>query len=370
VSDPKSAGLNVGLQFFPQQKACTTDKDCVPTATSTNRYCTGRQLCAGPNGPGPTPRTCGAAPVIIIGPISNGCPAGTTCQNAGYCATSGEACTNVGQACPMGAGTCEAAPKTCSNANLIGGVLAECDEALYQAPAVAIDVLPMGQMALTRALDRKTPTGGTPMGPAVRGVLAHLRARLQADPGRKVALILASDGLPGGCQRNDTPSIAADLTAAFMGPPSIPTYVIGVFSQGELPQAEPQLTQLAMAGGTTRAFVLTATADLNTRLLDALNQIRGAALACEYRIPTMQMGGVDFAKVNVRYTGSAGPQDIPYVERMDRCDPTRGGWYYDVHPSMGRPSRVLVCPATCTRFKSDGSAQVELVFGCATRVVD
>jgi hypothetical protein len=155
-----------------------------------------------------------------------------------------------------------------------------------------------------------------------------------------------------------------------MGPPSVPTYVIGVFSQLELAMAGPQLAQLAMAGGTNQAFVLTATDDLNMRLLDALNQIRGAALACEYRIPAMQAGGVDFGKVNVRYTSAAGPQDIPYVERMDRCDPMRGGWYYDVHPSMGRPTRVLVCPATCSRFKSDGSAQVELVFGCATRVID
>jgi hypothetical protein len=369
VSDPKSAGLSVGLQFFPRQKPCSVDKDCVPTATTTNRYCTGKQFCAGPNGPGPMPRSCGAAPVIIIGPVGSGCPMGTTCQPAGYCATSGDACTNVGRACPMGAGTCEAAPKACTG-TVFGGVVAECEDALYEPPTVGIEVLPMGQTALTRALDRKTPTGGTPMGPAVRGVLTHLRARLQANPGRKVALILASDGLPGGCQRNDIASIAADLTTAFGGAPSIPTYVIGVFSAAELPQAQPQVNMLAMSGGTNEAFVLTANDDLNMRLLDALNQIRGAALACEYTIPAARMGNLDFGQVNVRYTGTAGPENIPYVERMDRCDPMRGGWYYDVHPSMGRPSRVLVCPATCGRFKSDKAAQVELVFGCATQVIN
>ena len=84
----------------------------------------------------------------------------------------------------------------------------------------------------------------------------------------------------------------------------------------------------------------------------------------------MPSGKLDFAKVNVRHVGPAGPQNIPYVERMERCDPMRGGWYYDVPPSMGTPSRVIVCPATCTRFKADTSAQVDLVFGCATQTID
>jgi hypothetical protein len=30
---------------------------------------------------------------------------------------------------------------------------------------------------------------------------------------------------------------------------------------------------------------------------------------------------------------------------------------------------VVVCPATCQRFKGDVKAQVELVFGCATETI-
>jgi hypothetical protein len=273
----------------------------------------------------------------------------------------------VGQACPTGAGICEAIPKTCT-VSLFQNT--ECEEPQYEMPTVSIDVLPAGVPALTRALNRKSPSGGTPMGPAIRGVMKHLQARLQANPGRKVALVLASDGLPGNCTRNDIPSIAMDLNAAFMATSSIPTYVIGVFSRTEVATAQPQLDQLAMGGGTTNAFILTATDDPNMRLLDALNTIRGAALACEYMIPTPAKGDLDFSKVNVRYTSTGGPENIPYVERMDRCDPMRGGWYYDVHPGMGKPSRVMVCPATCARFKTEKSSQVELVFGCATSVIN
>jgi hypothetical protein len=365
VSDPKSAGLGVGLQFFPSARTCMTDKDCVPTSTTTDRYCTGKQVCAGPGGPGPMPRTCGQVPFIIIGPAPTACPAGTTCQSLGSCSTSGADCTNIGQPCPMAGGMCVAQIKTCS----IGGT-AECEDARYETPAVPIDTLPAAQVALIRALNGKSPEGGTPLGPALRGVITHLKARQAANPGRKVALVLASDGLPGACQRNDIPTIATDLAAALMATPSIPTYVIGVFSPAELTRAQPQLDQLAMGGGTNKAFVLTATDDLNMRLLDALNQIRGAALACEYRIPAPEKGTLDFGKVNIQYTSGAAPENIPYVERMDRCDPTRGGWYYDVHPSMGTPAKVMVCPATCARFKTDQNAKVELVFGCATSVIN
>jgi hypothetical protein len=73
--------------------------------------------------------------------------------------------------------------------------------------------------------------------------------------------------------------------------------------------------------------------------------------------------------VNVRYIGSAGGENVPYVERADRCDPMRGGWYYDVPPAMGVPTRILTCDATCRRFNSDQTGKVELVFGCGAQVI-
>jgi hypothetical protein len=48
----------------------------------------------------------------------------------------------------------------------------------------------------------------------------------------------------------------------------------------------------------------------------------------------------------------------------------RGGWYYDDPPATGKPTRILVCPASCSRFKGAPDAKVNLVFGCATQVID
>ena len=252
--------------------------------------------------------TCEPPPLLVIGPSPDTCPMGTTCQTLGYLHDQRRRLHERGPGLSDGRRHLRSAgprPATTDRAP------PSAEDSRYELPAVTIESLPTGQGALTRALDRKTPIGDTPLGPAVRGVLKHLRTRLQADPGRKVALILASDGLPRACQRNDIPSIASDLAAAFMGPPSIPTYVIGVFSQDELMMAKLQLDRLAMGGGTNQAFVLTATDDLNMRLLEALDQIRGAALACDYRIPVAQTQNLDFGKVNVRYTQRGRSREHP-----------------------------------------------------------
>jgi hypothetical protein len=362
IRDPSSSGLGIGLQFFPNvvTRSCTADQDC-----STGFTCRGRTACGGPSVamPGPVCRSGG----ILLPPTV--CPAGTMCVPAGACSVNGALCTNIGRACPAAAGTCVASPRTCVSNSLFGG--AECDPLGYQAPAVPIGTLPAAEMPLLAALNAKDPTGGTPMGPAVRGALGQLRAHLQVNPGRKAVLVLASDGVPAAfCPMNEIADIAANLGAAFMGPPSIPTYVIGVFSQAELAMSQAQLDQLAMAGGSTKAFVLAATNDLTQRLQEALNQIRGAALACEYQIPAPTVGSIDFTKVNVRYTGGGTSENIPYVERADRCDPTRGGWYYDVAPGTGVPTRILTCDATCRRFRTDQAGKVELVFGCGTQVIN
>jgi hypothetical protein len=200
-------------------------------------------------------------------------------------------------------------------------------------------------------------------------VLTQLRAHLAANPGHKVVLVLASDGLPGGCPLSTIPAVADDLRAALMASPSIPTYVIGVFAMSELNLARPMMERLATSGGTGQPFVVTAANDLTQKLQAALEQIRGAALPCEFTIPAPKMGSIDFGKVNVRYTTSAGADNLLYVETPERCDATRGGWYYDVPPARGMPTRVLVCPATCQRFKGDPTAAVDLLFGCATRVI-
>jgi hypothetical protein len=118
------------------------------------------------------------------------------------------------------------------------------------------------------------------------------------------------------------------------------------------------LHQIAAAGGTGQAFIV----DPNSgpALTNAMNQIRGAALPCDYPLPNG--GQVDPSKVNIEFTpGGAGPKTIYKVEDASKCDPMTGGWYYD---NNAAPTRAIVCPQTCAEFKAGSGGQVNVVLGC------
>jgi hypothetical protein len=358
VKDARSAGLSVGLQFFPNPNrgVCTSNADCGGIFNP----CEPWGACTASSGTVPP-----GAPHCSTSDPQLTCPGGTTCRTLGRCAGSGAPCTNVGEACAeAGAGACTLLPLMCRDP------ATSCAVSDYERPAVAIADLPGVEGALTTALEGRKTDGATPLGPAVEGALTHLRAHLASHPGRRGALVLATDGLPEGCATNETLSIARKLTQARMEASSITTYVVGVFAELELLPAQMELGRLAQAGGSGSPFLLTATEDLTERLRRALDQIRGAALPCEYTIPRPRMGQLDYAKVNVRFSGGADTEDLYYVGSADRCDTARGGWYYDLDPATGAtPTRVLMCEASCRRLKAETSGEVELRFGCKTRYI-
>jgi hypothetical protein len=271
----------------------------------------------------------------------------------------------MGQACPGGVAgdMCTPRPRFCTDN---GG--AACPAARYQTPLVAIADLPGVQAALEGALAAIVPQGATPTTPAVQGALAHLRMRAMANPDRKPVLVLATDGLPTTCFPNSVDTAVAALAAAQMAAPAISTYVIGVFGPAQLARSRPALERMATAGGSGMPFVLTTGGDLSQRFLEAINQIRGSALGCEFAIPRPTQGSLDFDRVNVRFNSAAGGEDLRYVESADRCDPARGGWYYDINPRTGTPARVLLCEATCNKIKVTAGVSVDLRFGCKTIV--
>jgi hypothetical protein len=358
VRDPRSAGLGVGLQVFPftiEQKPCKNDADCGDTGGPPGFLCARPFVCNDPAVPLAMARPCD--------PNDAFCPRGVKCVEAGRCAGSGARCLALGQACPGGAGICGMADTVCKMP------IDSCTPADYQQPRVAIGELPGAESAVVQGLAAVMPAGGTPIAPAFDGAAAHLRGYLQAHAGHAAALVLATDGGPNGCTGNDVPGVAMRLAAAHTGAPPLPTYVIGVVSAGNAAAAATFQT-FATAGGTGAPFLLNAAGDLGQKFQAALDEIRAKALPCELAIPRPSKGAIDFGRVNVRYTGPAGPDDLFYVTSADRCDPVKGGWYYDVLPSAGTPTRIRVCEATCRRFQMEPGGKIELRFGCRTRVIE
>jgi hypothetical protein len=359
--DPRSAGLGMGLTVFPiPAKSCTRDADC--GALAIPGACEIKGICG-------TPAQATTAKAVCNSVTEMVCPATLEpCTPFGFCSRSGLRCANVGMACPggMAGDQCAARPRICPT-----DTVATCNVASYVPPVVPIADLPGVEPAMARSLAALSPQKGTPTTPAVRGALDHLRARATAMPNRRPILVLATDGRPETCVGNTVEAVTMALAAAATGTPAIPTYVIGVFMASELAAVRPVLDGWATAGATGMPFVLETGNDLTQRFIDAINQVRGSALACEFAIPRPtgnQM--LDFGKVNVRARTPAGDEDLPYVETAARCDPTRGGWYYDVVPAMGTPTRVRLCPTSCNKVKMTTNASIELRFGCKTVVID
>jgi hypothetical protein len=262
--------------------------------------------------------------------------------------------------CGPGCGPCAAVPgfadKGCEGH--------ACDLRFYARAETAIAPLPGNAQAIIDSLARHRPNTPTPTSPALQGAVNFSKQWAIDHPGRPVVVILATDGEPSQCDVNPA-NIQAIAGTAFIGMPSIRTFVIGVGDVVAAPQAtaaKDLLNGIARAGGTSQAFIINDT-DVNAQFLAALQAIRGAALQCAYTIPDSMGKMPDFNKVNVRYTPGGGMSSIiPKVANAGACAMDEG-WYYDNELA---PTRILVCPATCDKFAKAMGGKVEIEVGCAT----
>ncbi|RYE91258.1 MAG: VWA domain-containing protein, partial [Myxococcales bacterium] len=236
-----------------------------------------------------------------------------------------------------------------------------CGEAYYYTPAVAMSSLPgpggAQSAALSAAMAATTPSGGTPTQAALGAALHYASDWKTAFPKDKTIVVLATDGQPGdGCGATVENSSAAAATG-FQGSPSVPTYVIGVGSN------LTALDAVAQAGGTGTAFLVN---DGNTgAFLQALQQIKLQAVACEFALPAPATGTLDYDKVNVQYTpgGTTTAQYFTNAADAASCGAQTSAWYYD---SASAPTKILLCPATCSLVQADPSAKVSIQLGCDT----
>jgi hypothetical protein len=358
VQDPQSAGIGVGLQFFPLPKAgvpaaCTSSAQC-----GTSGPCL-LNICVSPN-----------QTQLIACNTKSDCPGGNSqCLPAGqcsieknvYCAQFGASCGNDANGYPRG--TCQQiTTSSCVNGD-------SCTATDYSTPAVAISALPGGAAGIVGALGAKGPEQETPTSAALQGAVNEAKTYAGANAGHTVVAVLATDGLPSECDTN-IGNIAGIASAAVAGAPSVKTFVIGIFTTNEASTAKPNLDQIAAAGGTSQAFIVNAGQNAEQQFLAALNTIRGSALPCEYTLPVPDGGTPDYGKVNVEFTEGNGTKVVlPYTETAGNCG-TTGGWYYDVDPKNGgTPTKVEICPTTCATMKADPNGRVDVLQGCKTVTV-
>ena len=361
---PESAGIGIGLQYFPLRLPG------VPDSCSTDAAC-------GEGGPCQTKVCLNLAEVGLLP-----CDVDADCDvdgfDPGLCLEIGDCSTDPLSYCltEFPEDTC-AGGGTCSRTGFCTR-LATCDAATYAMPEVPIAELPAAEPALVASLQAKQPEGKTPTAPALSGAIEHAKSWKAAHPDRTVIALLATDGLPTECFATpaDTSEAAVAEVAAIASQgrtAGVQTFVIGVFTLAEDLQlgARANLDRVAMAGGTEQAFLVDAGQDLGGQFLDALNEIRGSRLSCEFQIPEANGArAVDLNKVNVDFSDGVTTTRVPRVNGAGACDPVRGGWYYDLDPSLGEPSRIVICSTSCQAFQAaqDGSVQIEL--GCASEIIE
>jgi hypothetical protein len=246
-----------------------------------------------------------------------------------------------------------------------------CDTPACSATACAQPLVPAGelnhlpasqdpqQQLLVDAVNSRSPSGETPMHPALAG--AEQWAIANADPmNRRTAVVLVTDGMPQGQCNNDPDAIAA-LAADALSQADVLTYAVGMAGANIA-----DLDKIASAGGTDQAFVVS-NSSVASDLIAALERVRTAELACSFPIPTSERAGQDVepGEVNLKYTsGSGDAVTIPQVADSGACD-ADGGWYYD---DNAMPTTMTLCPASCGAVNGDPNGSLEIVLGCRTVV--
>ena len=360
LADKDSAGLGVGLQYFPLKKpgtpdSCTDDASCGDSGPCFSGYCeayleqVNEVVACSSN-----------ADCRTGGPNGGPCDPLTVCSNDPntVCDNPGGSCGKDSSGADLGA--CAVAVKfECENA-------ANCDAAAYATPAQAIATLPDAAAGLKASIEATTPDGNTPTGPALTGAIQQATTWAKAHPDHRVVAVMATDGLPTQCTPTDIADVGAIAAQGASANPSIDTFVIGVFSNQDA-DAPGNLDTIAKAGGTGSAFIVDTSQDVTTQFLAALDAIRGGKLDCAFQIPQPTGGQeLDYHLVNVQVTSSGDTITLPYVTTAASCDATAGGWYYDVDPDVSTPSQIITCPASCTAFQAAKGASVQIALGCMT----
>lgn len=229
----------------------------------------------------------------------------------------------------------------------------DCSDTTYSQLAVSIGELPTNSPVLVASIQSTSPSGGTPMRPALEGVLHNATAYQDVNPGHKVIVVLATDGDPSGCS-NNTVATTAELAERALRYNGVQTYAIAV--EGATLSS---LNQIAAAGGTTQAY--DATSDI-AAFSAKMAEVRASALPCELLIPTPPTGAsLDVGLVAVKFTpGSGADVEIPKADDAADCRGTQG-WYYDdnVHPE-----KIILCPMSCATVQGEAQARLNVLFGC------
>lgn len=241
--------------------------------------------------------------------------------------------------------------------------VAGCDDTSCDINACSVPLVPLGTLttspaptdtqekALIDAINSVLPAADTPMYPALGGAEKWAKALQLANPTQQYVVVFVTDGYPNSCNMDQT-QIAALAEDAYLNA-GVLTYAIGIQDANVA-----LMNNIASKGGTSTAFFISDQQDIQQQFLDAMLQIKGDVVACEFDLPNA--GLFDPTNAKVTYTPSSGnPVTFPKVAGAASCG---NGWYFD---DPANPAKILLCPTTCQNIINDTGARIDLDLGCA-----
>ncbi len=242
-------------------------------------------------------------------------------------------------------------------------------------PNVGVNAMNQAQLdALTISLDNVSPKGGTPIVGAT--ILAYKHLHQQAQLQGNGFVVLITDGTDT-CEPEAIPRLV-DIEVPKARGVNIRTFAIGAPGSE---RGRALLSRVAWEGDTAVDsacnwnsmvadegdchFDMTTSTDFAQDLADALAQISGKALTCEFDIPASPDGqAVDLSKVNVDYYAAGGDTKAPILkDESSACDAGADGWQYNADQT-----KIVLCGSICDDVKADSAARVQIVLGCESVV--
>lgn len=347
----ESTGLGVTMTLFPfvdrdVGELCVDPEDC------------GRGACVRLS-------TCfPEAQVLCVSDAE--CGAGESCLPRGRCGRSNTPCIPGGAPCADSRVEC-----------IPVGFCAErtpCDPDIYRERTTPVEPAPRTYADTQLFFGDQDNDGGTPMYPALAGIIEAARAHARENPSRRVVALLATDGLPSSCdptlpyglvfEDEDVPRAIgsiADVAAEGLRR-GVPTYVVGVFAPDEGPASVSSLNRIAAAGGTDRAALVPTDVRVIDQLSRALASVRDEARECAFAVPSP--GGLpDPDTLTVRILANGAATDLPRRATAADCDDD-GGFHFAEELAAGeRSGLVELCPTSCAQAQALG-AEVEMEVVC------
>ena len=209
---------------------------------------------------------------------------------------------------------------------------------------------------LLTAINAITPSGNTPMFPALEGALQAAAEFQQANPDYVAAVVMVTDGNPSQC--TTSLSGVSNLSASYYNGYGIRSYIIGI---AEVSQTFCEV--VAGAGGGKSFFIdAGANVQIQQQMVAALNSIKQDFISCSLSLPNQNI--FDPAGATFTYTPGVGaPITLMDVGTAAGCG-AGDGWYYD---NPADPTSITLCPATCTAVKADPNAELELSIDCISQ---